>query len=124
MLDYTLTVNGVDFTGKIERDSYRTSKIPVYSDSVVTLDGVTHIANLRNKGEVSFALNPQAASDTATLCNALLIMPCTVYYFSLQSQSYETARMMLDNQSAEYLSRCLYKGLKWNQMDSITLTEL
>lgn len=124
MLDYTLTINGVDFTGKIERDSYRTGKIPVYSDSVITLDGVTHIANLRNKGEVSFSLNPQSASDTSTLCNALLIMPCTVYYFSLQSQTYETARMMLDSQSAEYLSRCLYKGLKWNQMESITLTEL
>lgn len=124
MLDYTLKINNVDFTGKIERDSYRTAKIPVYSDSVMTLDGVTHVANLRNKGEVSFSLNPQNATDTATLCSALLVMPCTVYYFSLQSQAYETVRMMIDNQSAEYLSRCLYGGLKWNQMDSITLTEL
>ena len=124
MLDYTLKINNVDFTGKIERDSYVTAKIPVYSDSVMTLDGVTHVANLRNKGQVSFSLNPQNALDTSTLSAALLVMPCTVYYFSLQTQAYETVRMMIDQQSAEYLSRCLYGGLKWNQMTTITLTEL
>lgn len=124
MLDYTLTINGVDFTDKIERDSYTTKKIPVYSDSIVTMDGITHVTNLRNKSEISFSLNPQNATVTATLCTALLTMPCEVYHFSLQTQSYELKNMMIDGQSAEYLSRCLYKGERWSQMDSITLTEL
>ena len=124
MLDYTLTINGVNFTDKIERDSYMTKKIPVYSDSIVTMDGITHVTNLRNKSEISFSLNPQNATDTATLCTALLTMPCEVYYFSLQTQAYELKNMMIDSQSAEYLSRCLYRGQRWNQMDSITLTEL
>lgn len=124
MLDYTLTINGVDFTDKIERDSYMTKKIPVYSDSIVTMDGITHVTNLRNKSEISFALNPQNATVTAMLCTALLTMPCEVYYFSLQTQTYELKNMIIDSQSAEYLSRCLYRGERWNQMDSITLTEL
>jgi hypothetical protein len=124
MLDYTLTINGVDFTDKIERDSYTTKKIPVYSQSIVTMDGITHVTNLRNKSEISFSLNPQNATDTATLCTALLTMPCEVYCFSLQTQVYELKNMMIDSQSAEYLSRCLYRGERWNQMDSITLTEL
>ena len=124
MLDYTLTINGVDFTNMIERDSYNTANIPVYSDSVVTLDGITHVALLRNKAEISFDFNPQNATDTQTACNALLSMPCEVYYFNLQRQEYMYANMTVDQRTAQYLSRCLHKGLKWNQMDSLTLTEL
>lgn len=124
MLDYTVTVNGVDFSPYIESDSYSTGKIPVYSEEVVTMDGVTHVANLRNKSEVSFAFNPQNAANTATLCTALLSLPCEVYFFSLQTQSYEVASMVLDGQSASYLSRCLYRGEKWTRVESILLTEL
>lgn len=124
MLDYTVTINGVDFTSAIERDSYRTAKTPVYSDEIVTLDGVTHVTNLRNKGVIGFQLNPQNAADTKTLCTALLSMPCEVYYFSLQTQIYEYANMIIDSQSAEYLSRCLYRGERWNQLEEIELTEL
>lgn len=124
MLDYTLTINGVDFTNMVERDSYTTAKIPVYSDPVITMDGITHVALLRNKGEIRFEFNPQNADDTATACAALLLMPCMVYYFNLQDQEYQYAKMTVDQQSAQYLSRCLYRGEKWNQMSSITLTEL
>lgn len=124
MLDYTLMINGVDFTNMVERDSYTTAKLPVYSDSVMTMDGVTHIALLRNKGEIHFEFNPQNAADTNAACAALLSMPCTVYYFNLQDQIYEYANMTVDQQSAQYLSRCLYRGERWNQMAAITLTEL
>ena len=124
MLDYTLTINGVDFTSMVERDSYKTSKIPVYSESIMTMDGVTHVALIRNKGEISFDLNPQNATKTSVACVALLTMPCVVRYFDLQTQAYVNATMVIDQQTAQYLSRCLYKGERWNQMESITLTEL
>lgn len=124
MLDYTLTINGVDFTSMVERDSYQTRKIPVYSDSVTTLDGVTHVVLIRNKGEIEFEFNPQNAEKTAEACSALLMMPCGVYYFDLLTQDYVYANMVIDQQSAQYLSRCLYRGEKWNQMESIVLTEL
>lgn len=124
MLDYTLTINGVDFTSMVERDSYQTRKIPVYSDSVTTLDGVTHVVLIRNKGEIEFEFNPQNAEKTAEACYALLMMPCEVYYFDLLTQDYVYANMVIDQQSAQYLSRCLYRGEKWNQMESIVLTEL
>lgn len=124
MLDYTVTINSVDFTSYIERDSYKTAKTPVYSESVMTLDGVTHVVKLRNKNEVYFELNPQNATNMGTLCAALLTIPCSVYFFSLQSQAYETANMVLDKQTAQYLSRCLAGGLKWNQVERIELTEL
>lgn len=124
MLDYSLRINGVDFTSLVERDSYRTNKIPVYSDSIVTMDGITHVALIRNKSEITFSFNPQNAQNTAMACNALLSMPCEVYFYDLQSQAYAVATMMIDGQSAQYLSRCLYRGERWSQMDSITLTEL
>lgn len=124
MLDYTLTINGTDFTNYVERDSYTTAKVPVYTSEVVTLDGVSHYVNLRNKNRITFELNPVNATKTATLCNALLVQPCTVYFYSLQTQSYVTATMSLDSHSAEYLSRCLYQGKAWNQLAAITLTQL
>lgn len=124
MLDFNLTINGVDFKPFIRWDSYSTRKIPVYSQTVTTIDGVEHKTLIRNRGELSFSLNPQNATNTLALASALLTQPCTVNYFSLQTQQYEGAIMALDGQSAEYLVRCKFQGEKWNKFDSITLTEL
>lgn len=124
MLDYTLTINGVDFTAMVERDSYKTAKIPVFSETVTTMDGVDHLVLLRHKGSCSFEFNPQTAAQTKIACDALLTKPCTVRYFNLQSNTYENASMTLDEQSAQFLSRCLSRGFRWNQMEPITLTEL
>ena len=124
MLDYTLTINGVNFTAMVERDSYHTARIPVFSESVTTMDGVDHVALLRNKSSLTFEFNPQTTAQTKTAYDALTAQPCTVYFFNIQSNAYKTANMKLDEQSAQYLSRCLSRGLRWNQMDPITLTEL
>ena len=124
MLDYTLTINGVDFTEMVERDSYKTDTVPVFSERFTTMNGVDHTALIRNKKTISFEFNPQTAGQTKIACDALLTQPCTVRYFNLQSNTYENASMTLDEQSAQYLSRCLSRGLRWNQMDPITLTEL
>ncbi len=124
MLDYTVTINGVDFTSMIERDSYQTSRIPIYSERITTIDGVDHIVMLRNKGAMSFSLNPQTAAQTEAAYNALIQQPCEVNYYNLQAQEYQSAYMITDRQTAEYLSRCQYKGLRWNQMGPITFEEL
>lgn len=124
MLDFTLTINGVDFTGMVERDSYSTGRIPVFSETVTTMDGVDHVALVRHKGTIRFEFNPQTTTQTAVACNALMSQPCAVYYYDLQTNAYRTATMRLDEMSAEYLSRCLSRGLRWNQMDEIELTEL
>ena len=124
MLDYTLTINGVDFTPLIERDSYQTSRIPIYSERITTIDGVDHIVMLRNKSALSFSLNPQTAAQTEAAYDALIQQPCEVYFFNLQAQEYQSAYMITDRQTTEYLSRCQYKNLKWNQMGQITYEEL
>lgn len=124
MLNYQFQINGTNFAPYVERDSYNTAMRPVYTNEVVTLDGVSHYANLRNKYEITFEMNPTTAARTAALGNALMVQPCTVYFFSLQTQSYTTATMSLDGHSADYLSRCLSQGQTWNQLAEITLTEL
>lgn len=121
---YTLIVNGVDIADFVERDSYRTTLYPVFSEAVQTLDGVGHTALLRKKGELSARFNPRTAADTAIICAALLNAPCEVQYHCLQRNADVTALMTIDSVSALYLSRCLYCGQKWNDIDSITLTEL
>ena len=124
MSKYTFTVNSHDYTNLVERDSYRTSVSPVYGETIKTLDGVGHTALLRLKGELSVKLNPQTDAVAASLCADLLSSPCEVQYHCLQRNATVTAQMTLDSVSALFLSRCLYCGEKWNDIDEITLTEL
>ena len=124
MVDYTVTINGLTISDDIERDSYSTSTIPVYSDSIQTMNGVDHFALLRNKGSLTFSLNPRTAARTQQICAVLLVQPCTVVYFDLEANASKTATMSIDQHTAKYLSRCLSQRLKWNEFDAITLTEL
>ena len=121
---YTFIVNGNDYTGLVERDSYRTAVTPVYGETIQTLDGVGHTALLRVKGSLTVKLNPQTAAQTAAICADLLNAPCEVQYKCLQRNVNVTALMVLDVVSAMFLSRCLYLGQKWNDVDEIVLKEL
>ena len=56
--NYTVIVNGEDITSMIEVDSYSTALVPVYGGSVTTMDGVEHVSVLRNRGKLSFSVNP------------------------------------------------------------------
>jgi hypothetical protein len=124
MVNLTFTVNNVNLAGMVERDSYTTSLEPVYADTIKTMDGVNHTALLRTRGSIRVRFNPQTDSDTATICAALLSTPCEVQYRCLQRDVDVTALMVVDTLSAQFLSRCLYLGDEWNQMEDITLTEL
>ena len=121
---YTFIVNGNDYTGLVERDSYRTAVTPVYGETIQTLDGVGHTALLRVKGSLTVKLNPQTAAQTAAICADLLNAPCEVQYKCLQRNVNVTALMVLDAVSAMFLSRCMYLGQKWNDVDEIVLKEL
>lgn len=121
---YTFIVNGNDYTGLVERDSYRTAVTPVYGETIQTLDGVGHTALLRVKGSLTVKLNPQTAAQTAAICADLLNAPCEVQYKCLQRNVNVTALMVLDAVSAMFMSRCLYLGQKWNDVDEIVLKEL
>ena len=124
MVNLTFKVNNTDYSGYVERDSYSTSVIPVYSDSITTLDGVEHKTLKRLKGRLNITLNPQNAANTALICSDLLSSPVEVQYHCLQRNVDVTANMAVDTVSADFLSRCLYRGESWNGLESITLTEL
>lgn len=124
MVNKTFKVNNTDYSGYIERDSYSTVTIPVYSETITTLDGVDHKALKRLKGRLTIGLNPQNAVNTAAICADLLSSPVEVQYTCLQRNQTVTAVMAIDQLSADFLSRCLYRGESWNSVQSITLTEL
>ena len=124
MTTYTFKVNGHDYSGLVERDSYATSLSPVYGETIQTIDGVGHTAMLRKKGTIRIGLNPQNTTDTKSLCDDLLDAPCEVQYHCLQRNLDVTALMTIDSVSATNLSRCKYLGESWNELDRITLTEL
>ncbi len=124
MSKYNFIVNSHDYSDLVERDSYRTSLYPVYGETIQTLDGVGHTAMLRQRGELSVRLNPQTAASVAALCADLLSAPCEVQYHCLQRNVDVTAQMTVDSISASFMSRCLYLGQKWNEVDEIRLKEL
>lgn len=121
---YTLTVNGFDLTDMVERDSYSTSLFPVTTPIITTMDGIDHTRLIRHKARVQVSLNPQTAEQTALLTAALMTSPMTVQFHCLQRNMDVTATMIIDEISADYLSRCLALGQKWMELDDLTFTEL
>ena len=105
-------------------DSYSTSVIPVYGESIVTMDGVEHSSVLRNKGTVTFTPNPQTDTATEELCAVLLSGIMQVQYYCLQRNAEIIASMKLSGVSAQHLGRIRFGGRKWNEIPAITLTEL
>lgn len=121
---YQVIVNDLDITKMIDADSYDTSLEPVYGDSVTTMDGVEHVTVLRNRGTLSFGLNSLPAEKTAELCAALLAIPAKVRYSCLQRNTDVYATMRMDGVSAHHLFRISFCGAKWNELGTITFTEL
>ena len=121
---YTLIVNGFDLTDMVERDSYSTSLEPVAVPIITTMDGIDHTRIIRYRSRLQVSLNPQTAEQSALLTNALMISPMSVQFHCLQRNTTVTANMIIDEISADYLSRCLAYGKKWYQLDDLTFTEL
>lgn len=124
MVSFTFKINNTSYAGLVERDSYETTVIPVYGETIKTMDGVSHTARLRVRGVVRVKLNPTTDSDTAAICADLLNTPVEVQYHCLQRNTDVTALMTIDELTANFLSRCKFKADDWNQLDEITLTEL
>ena len=124
MTEYTYTINGTDFSGYVARGSYSTGLIPVYGDTITTLDGVDHVVIRRYKGFLTHDVNALTETQLETLAAALMDAPLTVTYHCLQRGTDVTATMIPGNQTARHLADCLYGDEAWNKVETITLTEL
>lgn len=121
---YPLEANGLDITNLVQADSYETALVPVYGETIITMDGIERTCVIRKRGEVSFEVNPQTASAAAALCEALLKYPVKMRYHCLQRNTEVLADMKLSSVSARHLSRVRFAGCEWNEIGKITLTEL
>lgn len=124
MVKYTFEVNGKDFHNFVERDSYATSLVPVFSPAITTMDQIDHVVKIRDRASVTVGLNPQTAENTAELCKTLLQAPLTVLYHCMQRNADVFSTMIPDEMSSRFLSRCLAGGHEWAETENITLTEL
>lgn len=124
MTDKTFTVNSVNLAPFVERDSYNTRKEPVYSDTITTMDGVDHCVPLRSRNILSVSFNPVTQAEAVTIITALMSLPASVTFTSLQTGQSETASMILSETEINFLSRCLSAGQSWVSIGEIELTEL
>lgn len=96
----TFKINNTDCSGYITKYGYGTTYNPVFSESIVTLDGVEHVAVKRYKGTLTVTLRPLTGAQWATLSALLAAGILTVQYTCIQRNMDVTASMKLDNISA------------------------
>ena len=103
MTHFPFSVNGVDFSALIHKRGYKTNRVPVYSDSVTTLDGKDHYNLIRTKGVLAVTLNPAEKSKMLALMEELQIQPVRVRYHSFQTGMTETETMVVQDMSMALL---------------------
>lgn len=94
MNKFPFNVNGIDFSDLVHKYGYTTYRTHVFTDAVRTLDGKDHYSLLRTKGGLKTRLNPAEKSRLQALAEELENLPATVRYYSFQSGTVVTEKMM------------------------------
>lgn len=119
----TFTINGTDFSGLLTKYGYATAYNPVYTSSLITMNGVEHLAYLRHRGSLTVTLKPLTGAQVSALTSALSTGVMTVCYTCMQRNTDVTANMKLDGgDSAEFLLKNASRELYGNTQ--LTFTEL
>lgn len=96
----TFKINTVDYSSYLTKYGYSTTYIPVFADSVTTLDGVEHTAVIRYRGSLTVTLRPMTATEWATFSAALAGI-LSITYTNIQKGTDVTANMRMDDYSAD-----------------------
>ena len=121
-MNYTFKINNVDFSDVIQKYGYATSYDPVYSDSMMSLNGIEYIAILRYRGTLTITLKPLEGTRLSQLTTALTAGIPEITYTCLQRNADVITSMRLDVNSAELLLENASRKLVGNTQ--ITFTEL
>lgn len=121
MTVFKFKVNGVDFSDIVHKYGYTTDRVPVYSKTVTTLDGVAHTRLIRTKGILKVPLNPASESRISEFYAELQKLPANVEYHSFQSGDV-TETMKLSTMSAEFVLGT--PDTKWVAGTRITFEQL
>lgn len=118
----TFKIATVDYSTYLTKYGYQVKEIPVFSNSVQTLDGVEHVAVIRYRKVLTVTIRPLTATEWATLFTALSPGILSITFTVPQSNTDLTASMKMDGASAELAlinsSRTLYADTQ------LTFTEL
>lgn len=119
----TFEINGTDFSGLITRYGYATAYNPVYTQSLMTLNGYEKVAYLRHRGSLTVTLRPLTSAELSVFTAALATGIMEIRYTCLQRNMDVIARMKLDGgDSAEMVLRNASRTLVGNTQ--LTFTEL
>lgn len=118
----TFKIATVDYSTYLTKYGYQVKEIPMFSDSVQTLDGVEHVAVIRYRKELTVTIRPLTATEWATLFTALSSGILSITFTVPQANTDVTANMRMDEVSADLAlinsSRTLYADTQ------LTFTEL
>ena len=118
----TFKIATVDYSTYLTKYGYQVKEIPVFSESVQTMDGVEHVAVIRYKKALTVTIRPLTATEWATFFTALSTGILSITFTGPQANTDLTANMRLDEASTDLAlintSRTLYANT------TLTFTEL
>lgn len=115
-----------DLSPFIDRHSFSFGIEPRRRQVIQTMDGVDHIAGGGYRQKVTFTFNPLTREQVTLILTELFAHPAFTVSMRglLPSDTTTNYNMRLDELSAVYLSRCLFRNLNWYQLEPITFVEL
>ena len=119
----TFKINDVDFSDVIQRYGYATTYDPVYTNSMMSMNGIEHVGYLRHRGSVTITLNPLEGTRLSQLAAALAGGIYEIKYTCLQRNTDIITRMRLTGgMSSEILLKNASRVLSGNTQ--LTFQEL
>ena len=119
----TFEINNTDFSGLLTKYGYATAYNPVYTQSLMTLNGYEKVAYLRHRGSLTVTLRPLTSAELSALTAVLATGIMEIRYTCLQRNTVVVTRMKLDGgDSAEMILKNASRTLVGNTQ--LTFTEL
>lgn len=120
----TFEVNGTDLSALCSRRGYTSTRVPVYSKTVTTLDGAEHARVLRWRNSVTVTLNDLTDAEVAAFCAAVSGEDLTVKFYSAQLERVVTNVMRLSAKGVTSPFLLQHRGVRYWSGRTVQFTEV
>lgn len=116
-------VNGVDLAALCSKRGYVSTRRPVYSRSVATMDGRTHQRLLRWQNGITVKLNDLTSEEAAAFAAAVSGEVLSVTYYNTQLGETRTDTMRIDTAGLQAPYLLTDRGTNWWSGRTVQFTE-
>lgn len=122
MFKHNIKIGVTDITDVVA--NYETETEPVYTSSVMTMDGIEHKQIIRTRTTLNVVLNPMTLSRAAEVCALLERQPLTVTFYDHATGADRVASMVAEIPTLQTIRGMIHAGARWVEVGEIVLEEL